>query len=93
MRTIDRDISREKMPKKKLKKGKNKSNSPKENKADEEDKDMPYSGKGPINLELGDASDRAKRNISQGAGTKGTSKSRLDKDSSRFIGVNIQKSF
>ena len=53
---------------------------------------MPYSGKGPINLELGDASDRGKRNVSQIAKHQ-TSKSRLDKDSSRFIGVNIQKSF
>jgi len=88
---MEKDISREKMPKKKLKKGKNKSNSPKENKAGEHDQEMPYSGKGPINLELGDASDRGKRNISHTG--KQTSKSRLDKDSSRFIGVNIQKTF
>ena len=61
MKTIDRDVSRDRMPKKKIKKGKNnKSNSPK----GQDEKEMPYSGNGTINLELGENSAISKRNIS-----------------------------
>ena len=88
IRTIDRDVSKDKLPKKKTKKGKNKSNSPKERDEKSRD-DMPYNGEGPINLEIGDTTEMKRNDHSQNA--RKASKSGLDKDSSRFIGVNIQK--
>lgn len=51
MNTIVRDVSREKMPKKKIKKAR-KSNSPQDR--DDAEKDMPYSGTGTINIGIGE---------------------------------------
>ena len=53
---------------------------------------MPYNGKGPIKLELGDQSTRSRKNMSQTQKKiSGKSRHDLSKDSSRFIGVNKDK--
>ena len=47
IKQIDRNVSREKMPKTKIKRAAKKSNSP------NDDKEMPYRETGPINIGLG----------------------------------------